>query len=66
MIAKLEGLKKVIWIGMHIDMPEYMSMAQDGYNMISKGEAQLIFPTYHSFLGSLGLLISNENLSEVQ
>lgn len=39
MIAKLEGLKRVIWIGMHIDMPEYMSMAQDGYDMISKGEA---------------------------
>jgi pantothenate kinase len=28
MIAQLEGIKNVVWIGSHIDILEYMQMAQ--------------------------------------
>ena len=33
-------------------------MSQDAFNFITAGQQRLIFPTYHSFLGSLGLLLS--------
>ncbi len=27
-LMKLEGLNRVLWTGVHIDMPEYMQMGQ--------------------------------------
>ena len=57
MIAELEGLKQVLWIGVHIDVLEYMQMSQYAFQMLTKHQGSLIFPTYHSFLGSLGLLL---------
>ena len=32
--------------------------------MITGGAASLMFPTYHSFLGSLGLLLSHGDLEK--
>ena len=57
-LAKIEKIKNVVWIGVHIDILEYMQMSQYAFQVLTKGEAKLIFPTYHSFLGSLGLLLS--------
>ena len=48
----------MIWIGNHVDMLEYMQMSEDAFARLSQNEAELMFPTYHSFLGSLGLLLS--------
>ena len=33
-------------------------MSQDAFTRITNDNCRLIFPTYHSFLGSLGLLLS--------
>jgi hypothetical protein len=30
-VAKLQDLKKVVWIGMHIDILEYMKMSEVNY-----------------------------------
>ncbi len=60
--AKLHNLKRVVWIGLHIDVLEYMKMSEDTFKLLTGGEALLMFPTYHSFLGSLGLLLSHGNL----
>ena len=64
LIMQKEKIKNVIWIGTHIDMLEYMQMCHDAFNYLSNGEMRLIIPTYHSFLGSLGLLISNYDLTK--
>jgi hypothetical protein len=48
-------------VGAHIDMLEYMQMTSDAFNYLSKGDQAIIFPTYGSFLGSLGVLISKKN-----
>lgn len=56
--AKLENIKRVVWIGNHVDLPEYMLMSEQGFARLTNQEAELIFPTYTSFLGSLGLLLS--------
>lgn len=58
MIAQQEGIKRVVWIGSHIDMDEYMQMSEKGFSQITNQSAELIFPTYTSFLGSLGLLLT--------
>ena len=58
MIAQLENIKNVVWIGSHIDILEYMQMAQYAFQFLTNDDSKLIFPTYHSFLGSLGLLLS--------
>ena len=57
-IAQMENIKRVIWIGTHIDMLEYMAMSETAFALLSQNQAELMFPTYHSFLGSLGLLLS--------
>lgn len=62
MIAQLEGIKNVVWIGSHIDILEYMQMAQYLFQFLTEGGVKLIFPTYHSFLGSMGLLLSQKCL----
>jgi hypothetical protein len=69
MLSKIHSLKHVVWIGSHVDILHYMQMSevsnllynvfQFGFNLLSKGKSSLIFPRYHSFLGSLGLLLSN-------
>lgn len=65
MLSQLHNLKRVIWIGIHIDAPEYMQMCEKAFKALSKDEDSfLIFPRYHSFLGSLGLLLSQGSLSE--
>ena len=28
MVAKLQGLKRVVWIGLHVDILEYMKMSE--------------------------------------
>lgn len=61
-IAHLEKIKNVVWIGGHVDMLEYMQMSSDTFGFLAHHEAKLIFPTYHSFLGSLGLLLNHEKL----
>ena len=61
-IAHLEKIKNVVWIGSHVDMLEYMQMSSDTFGFLAHHEAKLIFPTYHSFLGSLGLLLNHEKL----
>jgi len=58
MIAQQHNIKRVVWIGTHVDMVEYMSMCENAFAALSNQEAELIFPTYHSFLGSLGLLLT--------
>jgi len=65
MVAKAENIKRVVWIGGHIDQLEYFYMSSSAFKVISKNEAELIYPTYHSFLGSLGLLLSNDNLHDL-
>lgn len=40
-------------------------MSQDAFKRITNDNCRLIFPTYHSFLGSLGLLLS-ESVIEYQ
>lgn len=62
MIAQIEKIKSVVWIGAHVDVLEYMQMSQDAFKVVNNQECKLIFPTYHSFLGSLGLLLSQETL----
>lgn len=57
-IAQIEGIKRVCWIGNHIMMNEYMKMSEEAFSMISENEAELIFSTYSNFLGSFGLLLS--------
>ena len=57
-IAASEKIKRVIWIGQHIDTIEYMHMSESAFAQFTNQEAELMFPTYHSFLGSLGLLLS--------
>lgn len=32
--------------------------------MLTMGKSNLLFPTYHSFLGSLGILLSLKDLKE--
>ena len=61
LMAKMENIKRVVWIGSHIDLPEYMQMSEQGFARLTNQEAELIFPTYTSFLGSLGLLLSQAN-----
>lgn len=39
-------------------------MAQDTLKTLSGGQCRLIFPTYGSFLGSLGLLLSKGVIDE--
>lgn len=63
LVAKLENIKRVVWIGSHIDLPEYMQMSEHGFARLTNQEAELIFPTYTSFLGSLGLLLSQSESS---
>jgi len=58
MLAKMHNLKHVVWIGVHIDLLEYMQMSESGFKFLAKDKSELIFPRYHSFLGSLGLLLS--------
>ena len=41
-------------------------MSQDAFSRISNDHCRLIFPTYHSFLGSLGLLLSESILEYSQ
>jgi len=65
MIAQIHKIKNVIWIGTHIDILEYMQMSQDTFSFLSKGEQRLNFPTYHSFLGSLGLLLTQKENDEI-
>lgn len=62
MLAQIENIKNVVWIGAHVDILEYMQMSQDAFKVVNNQECKLIFPTYHSFLGSLGLLLSQETL----
>lgn len=62
-VAQQHGLKRVVWIGLHIDILEYMKMSEEAFNGLTGGKANLIFPTYHSFLGSLGLLLQHGNLN---
>ena len=57
-IAQMEKIKRVIWIGSHIDLLEYMQMSEYAFASYTNNEAELMFPTYSSFLGSLGLLLS--------
>jgi hypothetical protein len=40
-----------------------MQMAQYTFQYLTNDSSKLIFPTYHSFLGSLGLLLSQQNLN---
>lgn len=61
LVAKMENIKRVVWIGSHIDLPDYMHMSEQGFARLTNQEAELIFPTYTSFLGSLGLLLSQSN-----
>jgi hypothetical protein len=35
-----------------------MQMSESAFATLTNNEAELMFPTYHSFLGSLGLLLS--------
>ena len=58
MFAQQEGIKRVVWIGAHVNMDEYMQMSEAGFAQITNQNAELIFPTYTSFLGSLGLLLT--------
>ena len=64
MLFQLEGIKRVVWIGSHIDLPEYMQMSEEAFARLSMQQAELIFPTYNSFLGSMGLLLSQTNFNE--
>ncbi|CDW82638.1 pantothenate kinase mitochondrial [Stylonychia lemnae] len=64
MIVKLHNLKKVVWIGVHVDLLEYMQMSEQAFSMLAKEQSHLIFPRYHSFLGSLGLLLTHGNLNQ--
>ena len=65
MIAKIHGLQRVVWIGLHIDMPQYMEMCEQGLKYLTNDQTELMFPRYHSFLGCLGLLLSHGNLPEM-
>lgn len=60
-IMQLENIEYVTWIGTHIDILTYMQMTSDAFEYLSKGEKKIIFPTYASFLGSLGVMISQKN-----
>jgi type II pantothenate kinase len=62
MISELEGIKSVVWIGAHIDILEYMQMLQYNFQFLTNGDSKLVFPTYHSFLGSMGLLLNQKCL----
>ena len=57
----MENIHRVVWIGSHIDLPEYMQMSEQGFARLTNQEAELIFPSYTSFLGSLGLLLSQNS-----
>ena len=46
-------------------MLEYMQMSSDTFGMLAHHEAKLIFPTYHSFLGSLGLLLNHDPSKDI-
>ena len=56
-LAQVEGIKRVIWIGTHLDHLEYMQLSEYQFATMTNNEQELMFPTYHSFLGSLGLLL---------
>eukprot|EP00347_Sterkiella_histriomuscorum_P019825 403340156 len=62
MIVRLHKIKNVVWIGVHVDVLDYMQMCEKAFDILSKEESNLIFPRYHSFLGSLGLLLSQGQL----
>jgi type II pantothenate kinase len=62
-VAKLQDLKRVVWIGLHIDILEYMKMSEEAFKLLTGGKSVLMFPTYHSFLGSLGLLLQHGKFS---
>lgn len=61
----MEKIKKVVWIGLHVNILDYMHMTGEHFKLLTNGESDLIFPTYHSFLGSLGLLLSKGHLEEL-
>ena len=65
MIAKIEKIKNVVWIGATVNVVEYMQMGQDTLETLSNGEQRLIFPTYGSFLGSMGLLLSKGIIDDI-
>lgn len=62
-IAQIEKVKHVVWFGAHIHLLPYQQMAQHWFSDVQKtvegsDKAQLMFPRYSSFLGSLGLLLT--------
>lgn len=64
MVARTEKITNVVWVGGTVVIDEYMQMAQDTLKTLSGGKCRLIFPTYGSFLGSLGLLLSKGVIEE--
>lgn len=36
-VAKLQGLKRVVWIGLHIDILEYMKMSEEAFKLLTGG-----------------------------
>ena len=62
-LALREGIKRVVMIGSHVDIPEYMQMSEQAFALLTNQEAELIFPTYSSFLGSLGLLLQASHMT---
>jgi pantothenate kinase len=62
LVAKSEKMNKVMVIGSHLDVLEFMQMAEMTYSHLTEEQSQLIFPTYSTFLGSLGLLLEHADL----
>lgn len=58
-IARQEGIKRIVWFGSHIDSLEYNAMAEHAFAQLTKQQAELIFPTHQSFLGSIGILLES-------
>ena len=59
LVAKKENITKVIWMGQHVDMPEYEYMCAYTMKLISKGEINLIFLKNSSYLTSMGLFLAH-------
>lgn len=57
----MQNIRNVVWMGVHVDIIQYMQMSQYGFMQLTGDKAKLMFPKYHSFLGSLGLLLSQND-----